>query len=189
LGGSVLARPQFGRVGLVAFWEDAEAVERFIADHPVAERLAGGWRATLEPLRAHGAWPGLPSSVPAERATEYAGPSVVLTLGRLRLRRSVEFFRTSNRAERSVVKAPGLVWATALARPPFVATCSLWDSTRSLMTYAYGHADPGHPDAIAVGAAKPFHVRSAFIRFRAISSEGSLDGGRNPMSSEGLQHA
>jgi len=189
LGASVVPRPQLGRVGLVAFWEDEEAAHRFIAEHPVAERFAGGWRATLEPLRAHGSWPGLASSVPSARATEYDGPSVVLTVARFRARRAIPFFRTSGRAERSVVKAPGLVWATGLARPPFVATCSLWDSTRALMTYAYGHADPGHPDAIAVGDAKPFHVRSAFIRFRAISSEGSLDGGRNPMHAAGTGRA
>ena len=45
---------------------------------------------------------------------------------------------------------PGLTWATGLARPPsFVATCSLWESTRALSTYAYGTSEPAHPDAIA----------------------------------------
>jgi hypothetical protein len=180
LGASMVPRPQLGRVGMVAFWEDQEAAERFVAGHPVAEQLAGGWHATLEPLRAHGAWPGLSDSVPAGRATEYDGPSIVLTLGRFRLRRAVPFFRASNRAERSLVSAPGLVWATGVARPPFVATCSVWESTRALMTYAYGHQDPGHPDAIKEGDAKPFHVRSAFIRFRALSEAGTLHG-KNPM--------
>jgi hypothetical protein len=180
LGGSALPRPQLDRVGMVAFWEDVEAAEQFLAGHPAAARLAGGWHATLEPLRAHGAWPGLSESVPAARATEYDAPSVVVTLGRFRVRRAVPFFRASNRAERSLAGAKGLVWATGLARPPFVATCSLWESTRALTTYAYGHQDPGHPDAIKEGDDKPFHVRSAFIRFRALSTAGTLDG-KNPM--------
>ena len=38
--------------------------------------------------------------------------------------------------------------ATALARPPFVATCSLWESTRDLATYAYGARQAAHPDAM-----------------------------------------
>jgi hypothetical protein len=71
---------------------------------------------------------------------------------------------------------PGLGWATGLARPPFVATCSLWESTKALATYAYGHTAPAHPDAIAAGEAKPFHHESAFIRFRPYGSTGGLEG-------------
>jgi hypothetical protein len=185
LGGRAVPRPQFGRVGLVAFWEAEDAIERFLAAHPLAERLAGGWRASLEPLRRFGTWPGLPASVPTDRAVPHDGPAVVITLGRTRLTRIVPFLRASNRAEQSVVRSPGLLWATGLARPPFVATCSLWESTQALSTYAYGHLDPGHPDAIAADRAKPFHHQSAFVRFRPVGSEGRL-GGRNPLETGAL---
>ena len=67
-----------------------------------------------------------------------------------------------------------------MARPPFVATCSLWESTEALSDYAYGSDEPAHSDAIAAGHAKPFH-QQAFIRFRPYGSYGSLDG-RNPLS-------
>jgi hypothetical protein len=40
--------------------------------------------------------------------------------GRLRLRQAPRFLRTSARAEARVVDAPGLAWATALARSAFV---------------------------------------------------------------------
>jgi len=94
----------------------------------------------------------------------------------------IRFLRTSNKAENSVVVAPGLTWATGLARPPsFVATCSLWQSTRALSTYAYGTREPAHPDAIASGEAKPFHHEQAFIRFRPYASQGHLDG-KNPLA-------
>jgi hypothetical protein len=33
-------------------------LERF-ASHPLAEELAGGWHARMEPLRVFGSWPGL----------------------------------------------------------------------------------------------------------------------------------
>ena len=90
-------------------------------------------------------------------------------------------FRRSRIMMKCVVDAPGLIWATAMARPPFVATCSLWESTDALSAYAYGGDDPAHPDAIATDRAKPFHHRSAFIRFRPYASQGSL-GGRNPLA-------
>ena len=68
-----------------------------------------------------------------------------------------------------------------MARPPFVATCSLWESSRALMTYAYGRGEPAHAHAIDAHEAKPFHHQSAFIRFRPYDSRGSL-GGKNPLT-------
>ena len=180
LGGSALPSPQPGRVALVAFWDDDRALERFLAGHALAERLAGGWRVRLEPLRAFGAWPGLPPETPRARAVTEDGPAAVLTLGRFRWSRAVSFFRESHRAEVAALEAPGLVWATGMARPPFVATCSLWETGQAAAEYAYGQASAPHPHAIGADRAKPFHHQSAFIRFRPYGAEGGLDG-HNPV--------
>jgi hypothetical protein len=181
LSGSVRPAPDLGRVGLVAFWDADDALDEFLADHPLAARLARGWHVRLEPLRAWGTWPGLPSDLPTARAVDYDGPSAVLTLGRLRLTQAIRFLRTSARAEASVVQAPGLTWATGFGRPPLVATCSLWQTTKALSVYAYGHSEAAHPDAITAAEIKPFHHQSAFVRFRPYRSEGGL-GGRNPLA-------
>jgi len=188
LSGSVRPRPDLRRAALIAFWDDDDALDRFLADHPIAGSLGDGWHTRLDPLRAWGTWPGLPPDIPTGRTTDHDGPAVVLTLGRLRLTRALRFLRTSARAEANVVGAPGLIWATGLARPPFVATCSIWETTRALSTYAYGQRDPAHPDAIAADRAKPFHHRSAFIRFRPYGAQGRL-AGRNPMPAHRLAAA
>ena len=181
LGGPIRPSPQLGRLALVASWDDDDALDRFLGGHPMASALAGGWHVRLEPLRAWGSWPGLPDDLPRRRDVDHDGPAAVLTLGRLRLTQAPRFLRTSNRAENSVRAAPGLVWATGMARPPFVSTCSLWESTEALSAYAYDTADPAHPDAIAADRAKPFHHEEAFIRFRPYASQGSL-AGRNPLA-------
>ena len=93
----------------------------------------------------------------------------------------MRFLRASARAEGAAVEAAGLIWATGLARPPFVATCSLWQTTAALSAYAYGKREPAHPDAIAAHELEPFHHQSAFIRFRPYGSEGNLHG-RNPLT-------
>jgi hypothetical protein len=183
LSKSVLPSPQLGRVGLIAFWDDEYALDRFQDSHPLAERLAGGWQVRLEPLRLFGSWPGVPDDIPQTRTVEHEGATAVLTLGRLRLTQAPRFLRTSAKAEAAVVGAAGLTWATGLARPPFVATCSLWQSTNALSTYAYGHSEPAHTQAIHAQETKPFHHQSAFIRFRPLSSHGSLDG-KNPLTGE-----
>ncbi|MDQ1375328.1 MAG: hypothetical protein QOJ09_2666 [Actinomycetota bacterium] len=174
-----------GRVGLVAFWTDDEALDRFLAGHRYAARLLDGWHARLEPLRAYGTWPGLPDDTERDRTTGYEGPAIVLTLGRLRLTQTRRFLRTSALAETAALDAPGLIWATAMARPPFVATCSLWESSRALSDYAYGRTRPAHPDAIVANEARAFHRRSAFIRFRPYRVAGSL-GGTNPLPTSAM---
>jgi hypothetical protein len=181
LSRSVLPAPDFGRVALVAFWDHDDALDRFLAEDPGATRFAGGWHLRLEPLRRFGTWPGLPDDVPTPRHVAHDGPAAVLTLGRLRLTQAVRFLKASAKAESRVVGAPGLIWATGLARPPFVATCSLWESTDALSAYAYGDDEPAHPDAIAADRAKPFHHQSAFIRFRPYAAQGSL-AGKNPLA-------
>lgn len=181
LSKSVLASPQPGRVALIACWDDDASLDRFLASDPLAARLADGWQARLEPLRMHGSWPGMPDDIPKARSVDHDGPAVVLTLGRLRVTQALRFLRTSARAEGAAVGAPGFTWGTGLARPPFVATCSLWESSSALSTYAYGRHDPAHPDAIHAGDTKPFHKQSAFIRFRPYQSHGGLEG-RNPLT-------
>jgi hypothetical protein len=180
LSGSLRPSPDFGRVGLIAFWENDEAITRFLADDPMAAKLAGGFHVRLEPLRAHGSWPGLPADVPKARTITHEGVAAVLTLARTRVSQLPRFLRTSAKAEARAIVAPGMIWATGLARPPFFATFSLWQSAEALSTYAYDSTEPAHPNAIAEDRAKEFHHQSAFIRFRPYGSEGSLSG-KNPL--------
>jgi len=181
LAGKVVPSVQFGRAGLLAFWDDDAALDRFLGGDPLAAKFASGWYARLAPLRAFGTWPGLPTDIPSERQVEHEGPVAVLTLGRPRASQLIRFVRTSMTAAASAVKAPGLLWGTGLARPPsFVATVSLWESTRAASAFAYGHRDPGHPDAIATDQANPFHHESAFVRFHPYGAHGSLRG-KNPL--------
>jgi hypothetical protein len=179
LGPSLLPKPDLGRVVLVTMWNDERALDDFVADAPIARAFAGGWSARLEPLRAWGGWPGVPDDLPTTRTVESTGPVAALTLGRLRVRRALPFMRASAKAEARVVGAPGCIWVTGVARPPFVCTFSLWESADAARAYAF---TPGaHNDAIAQGRAEPFHKREAFVRFRPYAVTGRLDG-RNPLS-------
>ena len=175
-----VARPMPGRAALVAFWEGDDALDRFLDDHPYADKLSGGWYARLEPLRAFGSWPGLPADIERSRAPSHHGPAMVVTLGRLRLSRARRFLRTSRPAEAAALSSPGLLWGTALARPPFVSTVTVWESTEALSTYAYGAEPDAHTRAISADRDKGFHHQSAFIRFRPVETVGRLNG-RNPL--------
>lgn len=169
--------PGLRRAVLFGMWDDEESARAFRETHPLASRFAGhGFHAVLAPLRAFGSWPGLPVEVPRNRVTHHDGPVLVTTLGRLRLSQTLRFLRASRPAERAALGADGFLWGTASARPPFVATASVWSSDERAAAYAYADPDAGHPRAITQQRRKDFHHESAFIRYAVISSTGTLPG-------------
>jgi hypothetical protein len=176
--------PSAARAALLAFWDDEDAADS-TASHALRERFADGFHMLLRPLRAHGTWPGLPADLPSARRIDHDGPVAVLTLGRLRLSQFVRFVRSSRPAERSATTASGLLWGTAAARPPFVATISLWADSDATAAYAYSQELPQHSNAIAAQRRKDFHRQSAFVRFAPIAIEGALEGA-NPVSATAL---
>ncbi len=169
-------RPGPGRFGLIAAWDDDSAFDDFLDNHPLAERLAGGWHVRLEPVRLYGFWSGMPGLPKRERPVDDDEPVAVLTLGQPRLSRAVPFLRTSAPAERAAVGNSGVLASTALARPPrFVSTFSLWRTAAGMREYAHSQ-DGAHQAAVRADRARPFHHESAFVRFRPYASQGSWDG-------------
>jgi len=181
LGEPLLPPRDLGRFGLIAAWEDDEALDGFLRAHPLAPHFAAGWRVRLRPLRTFGAWagmPGLPAQAPPD---DQEGPVGVLTLGRLRLRRIGAFRRAAAPAESDAIGNPALLAGTGLARPPrLVATFSLWRSSAAMREYAIMPGGP-HRAAMQADRARPFHHESAFVRFRPYASSGSWDG-RDPLA-------
>jgi hypothetical protein len=183
LSGSSLPRPDPGRVALIAAWDDDDAIERFLADHPLAQALRGGWQTRLAPTHIFGAFPpldGLVGDTPPAMSDEE--PAAALTIGRLRLLQAPRFLKASAGAERLAVRDPSMLRGTGLARPPgLVATFSLWRTTREMRAYAGGRSGAEHRDAVKAHAERPLHHASAFIRFRPYGTEGEWDG-ENPLA-------
>ena len=167
LGGGLLPVPRLGRVSLIAAWDDDQAFDGFLAGHPLAEQLAGGWHVRLEPLRVSGAWSALPDLPPDERPVDPDEPVL----------------RANAPAAGQAAGDPAVLAATGLARPPrLVATFSLWRSASAMRDYAYGRSGDGHFAAIRAHRARPFHHESAFVRFRPYAARGAWNG-REPLAS------
>jgi hypothetical protein len=179
--------PGLRRAVLFAMWDDEDAAAAFAGAHPLAERFADhSFHAVLRPLRAFGTWPGLPIDVPDGRLTRHDGPVIVTTLGRLRFSQTLRFLLASRPAERAAIRADGFEWGTASARPPFVATVSMWSSDEAAAAYAYADAEAGHPRAIARQRRKDFHHESAFVRYAVMSTSGALPGAPPTPSASGV---
>lgn len=176
-------RPQLGRLGLLAAWEDDAAIDRFLADHPFGRQVAGGWHARLEPRRCFGSWAGMPGLPKKELPMDDDEPAVALTLGRLRALRIRPFLKASKPAERDAVGNPAVVAVTGLtrpARPRLVSTFSVWRTTGAMREYAFGKDGP-HQAAVRVDRVRRFQHEQAFVRFRPLASAGSWDG-RDPVA-------
>ena len=171
LGPSLLPKPDFGTVALIAAWDDDAARDRF-ADHPLGQALSTGWQARMTPLRVSGAWPEMPGLPERQLPVDDEEPVAALTLGRLKPWRLQPFLRAAAPAEADVLGAPGLLASTGFGRPPLVSTFSLWRTAAAMRDYAYRQGG-SHSAAVAADRAQPFHRTSAFIRFRpyAVSGE------------------
>ncbi len=181
--GHRLPRPKPGRVGLIAAWEDDLALDRFLGGHRLAEQLAGGWHARLEPIHCFGSWAGMEELKTASLPTGDEEPVAALTLGRLRIARTRDFLRAARPTERDAVDNPAVAAITGFGRitpPRLVSTFTIWRSLAAMREYAFGK-DGSHQAAVKVDRAHPFHRESAFIRFRPYASEGTWDG-RDPVA-------
>jgi hypothetical protein len=177
LSAHLIPRPNLGRVGLIATWDNDTALERFLTHHPLAEQLIHGWHVRLQPTRIFGEWPRFAGLLAREEPMDDQEPAAVLTIGRLRLSQTVRFLRASAAAEGLAVRDPSVLASTGLTRlPTLVATFSLWQSTAAMCAYARGKHHPAHNTVVHAHAARPFHHESAFVRFRPYASEGNWDG-------------
>ena len=171
-----LRPPSLRRAALIAFWDDEEAARRSLDLHPLRQPSPdpSGFHVVLQPIRAFGTWPGLDEGIPRHRRVDHDGGVLVLTLGQLRVTQVGRFLRSSRPAERSALAAPGFLWGTAAARPPFVATITAWSTGEAAVSYAYENGG-AHGTAITAQRRKDFHRRSAFIRFAV--TDGDLSPG------------
>ncbi|MFF9783348.1 spheroidene monooxygenase [Streptomyces nigrescens] len=193
LTGAIAAGPpkvRPGRAALLASWDDDAALDRFLAEDPLPQRLAGGWHVRLRPLRFSGSWGPMPVEIGPGAAEdeegEEDGPVAVLTLGQLRLRRALPFLRANSRAAGRAATDPAMAASVALARPPrFVGTFSLWQSASAMRRYAYGSAQPEHKEVVREHQAKPFHHEAGFLRCRPYGAQGTLDG-QEPVAAAAL---
>lgn len=177
LGKPLLPPRRLGPVGMIAAWESDAALEAFSrSPHPAARRLAAGWEVRLRPLRVSGAWAGMPGLPARALPVADSEPVGILTLGRLRLLRTGSFRRSAAPAEAAALASPALLAGTGLARPPrLVATFTLWRSAAAMRRFAYGRGIP-HQAAIDADRDRPFHLESAFVRFRPYASRGLWNG-------------
>ncbi len=170
-----------------AVWEDAAALDDFLADSPIAARWRQGhetWTVRLAPLSAHGAWSGARplDAVDADAAAGAGdGPVAVLTRARIALRHWPAFYRSVAAVESHLHRQRGLVAVLGIGEAPvgLQATFSLWRSASDVEAFAY-RGGP-HDGVVRRTRAEGWFSEELFARFRPYGSTGTWDG-RDPLA-------
>lgn len=178
---SPTARPdvQPGRGGLVAWWEEEEALDAFLAVDPRAAPFVDGWSVRLRPTRTRATWPDAefdPFPHPAER---HEGVHAAITLGTALLPRLPRFLKVSSNLEDQFLHDEGGLWGVAMTLPPkVVMTLTFWRDQDATDAYVHSGA---HSQAMKDHYDFPsddheFISQGGFFGFQPYSMTGRLTG-------------
>ena len=171
------------RRALFAVWDDDVALDRFLADHPIAERwrsAAETWHVRLRLVSGHGRWGGVHVLDEVDRAGPHEGPVVTLTRAAIAPRSVVPFTRAARRVSRTISDAPGLRVVVGVGDVPIVrlGTVAVWDDDRAATSASSAWAE--HADAMRAAQEGGWFTESLFARFVPYGSEGTWSG-RDPV--------
>jgi hypothetical protein len=177
---------------MVACWENAAAIDRFLTEDPTGRAFAGGWHVRMELIRAAGVWPGIPDDMVAAagaKAKGVTGPSVAITIGTAYLKTIVPFVRVNSGLEDQFLDTPSGLWGTQMTNLPqrLVATLTVWESADAALDYirtgAHGAAVDAHYDPAKDRTGHTFVTGGGFFGFRPLSMHGAVTG-RNAVSAD-----
>jgi hypothetical protein len=166
------------RTALFAVWQSEEALDEFLATHPLARRWNAAEEAysvRLRSLGGHGSWGGhdvLDGITPGDGA----GAVAVLTRAVVRRARWRTFARATHPVDAALHRADGLLAVCGIGEAPVgrQATFSLWRSWAAARTFAY--AREAHRDVVARTRAEGWYGEELFARLEPYGSTGAWDG-------------
>lgn len=165
-------KPNWGRYGVLATWENETAARNALASHPVLTK----WKARaiktetflLRPTRASGHWSGVePFPVSDGQASAPLNGSIgVITRAKLKYSVLAPFWRRVPSISKQIEGADGVEFTVGIGEVPWVhqITFSVWRDERAIRDFAYGRGG-AHAQAIEASRAGDWFGEDLFARF------------------------
>jgi len=193
-GDDSAAGADLSRSALFAIWRDEQALEQFLASHPIAHRWANAhevWHVRLRGAGGHGSWNGFPvadqladqftDGRPEGRSDErHDGAVAIITRARVRPRAWRRFTRATADVNAAIQQADGLLAVVGIGEAPVgrLGTFSLWETLDAARSFA--EQDARHRSTASATRAGEWFSEELFMRFDPISSSGTWSG-RDPL--------
>lgn len=170
------------RAGLFAVWSDESALDRFLAEHPVARRwehAAENWHVRLLGAGGHGSWRGAPVLDLIEHGSA-DGPIAIITRANVNRSATRAFSSVGRAVSDEVRRAEGLLSVVGIGEAPIgrLGTFSLWRSLEHVRRFA---GMPEHAEVVRRARDEGWYGEELFARFEPIASSGSWSG-RDPLA-------
>jgi hypothetical protein len=139
------------------------------------------WTVVLQPIEGHGTWDKKEVFGPLPKQTEYEGPIAVLTRATIRISKMKSFWQHVDGVSAQMAGSPGFVSSAGIGEVPWIkqATFSVWQSKESMRQFAY--TMKAHQEVIVKTKKEKWYSEDMFVRFRIISSNGSIKG-KDPLA-------
>lgn len=171
------------RTALFAVWDDETALDRFLAESPIArrwEQAEEAWHVRLRGLGGHGTWRGV-DPLDGLEAGSIDGPVATITRADVRLRSWRAFRRAGHPVSAELRTAAGLLAVVGIGEAPVgrLGTFSLWRSLADMRQFAVGM--PEHREVIRRTRQEAWYGEELFARFEPYGSSGTW-AGRDPLA-------
>jgi hypothetical protein len=180
MGASVVRPGRYHVTSLVlfAFWDHEDHLDRFLDAPPVRIFERAHWHIRLRFYRRWGRYTGLDDARPCLEHTDPDGPTVGVTVARLKLTETFRFARWGKPVEKQVRDHPGVMRAAVAFRPlRTFSTFSMWRSEAEMVGMVRGRIDErdgtAHRVAMQERTRRDFHHEFTTMRFVPVAEHGA----------------
>ncbi|TAJ61986.1 MAG: DUF3291 domain-containing protein [Chitinophagaceae bacterium] len=134
------------------------------------------WELLLEPIEGHGTWDGQACFGELPKQTDYAGMIGILTRATIRVNKLGSFWKNVDGVASQMAGADGFITSLGIGEVPWLkqATFSIWESREQMKQFAYQMKQ--HAEVIRKTRKENWYSEDMFVRFRILSSQGTLNG-------------
>lgn len=134
------------------------------------------WELLLEPIEGHGTWDGQACFGELPKQTDYAGMIGILTRATIRVSKLGSFWKNVDGVASQMAGADGFITSLGIGEVPWLkqATFSIWESREQMKQFAYQMKQ--HAEVIRKTRKENWYSEDMFVRFRILSSQGTLNG-------------
>ncbi|MFN6946182.1 MAG: spheroidene monooxygenase [Cytophagaceae bacterium] len=176
-------KPDFGRYGFMAVWEQESCFLNFLQSDIYKSYLKHSYEQyhiKLCPFYSKGTWSGKNPFVYESNIVSPEEPIVVLTRASIYPGKIREFWKYVPQTSESLKEAKGLIASIGVGEAPVYkqATLSIWKDQEAIKNYAYKMQS--HKEVVQLTRMRNWYKEELFARFTIIDSSGTWNG-KNPL--------